>query len=334
MGTRLDSLFDIEYPKQLIFKAQVIDENGINFVSSRGRNGGVVAKVVCNPEAKVYNAGAITVPLKGSVLHAHLQISDFHCAHQTAVLFPKSERKLTTEQLVYYVLCIRRNKFRYSYGRQADRTLPSLIVPNVDEIPSFVKRRRHEQPSQTPLKRQKVEAPVSRKLGSFPLWSLFEIKKGQRLTKAKLQSGPTPFVASISSNNGVRQRVSALPNHRGGTISVNYNGSVGEAFYQPVPFYASDDVCVLYPRFEMTPLIALFLTVIIRAEKFRFSFGRKWNLRRMKETEIQLPVLDGGDIDFNYIEEFMSSLPYSSNFKNHAMGRSEKVLMQGLLDAE
>lgn len=59
---------------------------------------------------------------------------------------------------------------------------------------------------------------------------------------------------------------------------MNYNGSVAETFYQPVPFWASDDVNVLYPKFELNPEIAMFLTAIIRQDKYRFNYGRKWHL--------------------------------------------------------
>lgn len=84
-----------------------------------------------------------------------------------------------------------------------------------------------------------------------------------------MQTGSTPFIGAIDANNGQRQRVSAKPNHTGNTITVNYNGSVAEAFYQPVPFRASDDVNVLYPKFVLNQYIGMFLCTLIRQEKFR-----------------------------------------------------------------
>jgi len=96
--------------------------------------------------------------------------------------------------------------------------------------------------------------------------SLFEIKKGQRLTKHDMAEGKTPFIGAIESDNGYRQLVSASPNHEAGTITVSYNGSVGEAFYQSAPFWASDDINVLYPKFDMSVYVAMFLCALIRAE--------------------------------------------------------------------
>jgi len=102
---------------------------------------------------------------------------------------------------------------------------------------------------------------------AFRLSDLFEIKKGKRLTKANQTEGTTPYVGAIDSNNGVSGYIGQPPIHKGGTISVSYNGSVAEAFYQPEPYWATDDVNVLYPSgFKLTPATALFICTIIRME--------------------------------------------------------------------
>ena len=95
-----------------------------------------------------------------------------------------------------------------------------------------------------------------------------------------------------------------------------YNGSVAETFYQPVPFWATDDVNVLYPKFKMSPEIALFICAIIRQEKYRFNYGRKWHLDRMNAHEIKLPVKKVGGIDFLFMEKYIKSLPYSSQVES------------------
>ena len=144
--------------------------------------------------------------------------------------------------------------------------------------------------------------------------ALFEIKKGHRLTKSHMKEGGTPFIGAIDSNNGHRQYVSVSPDHPGNTITVNYNGNgVAEAFYQYVPFFASDDVNVLYPRFVLNPYIAMFLCVIIRQEKFRFSYGRKWHLERMNEAIMRLPVTSANKPDWKFMERYIKSLPYSKS---------------------
>ena len=80
---------------------------------------------------------------------------------------------------------------------------------------------------------------------------LFDIRKGKRLTSEDQTEGNTPYIGAIDSNNGVSNYIGQEPIHEGNTISLSYNGSVGEAFYQPLPYWATDDVNALYLRRNM-----------------------------------------------------------------------------------
>jgi hypothetical protein len=143
----------------------------------------------------------------------------------------------------------------------------------------------------------------------FKLEDLFELKKGKRLTKANMLPGNTPFIGAIDSNNGLSNYIGQEPIFEGNTITVNYDGNgVAEAYYQPVPFWALDSVNVLYPKFNLTPEIAMFLIAIIRQEKFRFNYGRKWHLQRMKESKIKLPVISKSKPDWEYMENYIKQL--------------------------
>lgn len=142
----------------------------------------------------------------------------------------------------------------------------------------------------------------------FRIDDLFTIKKGKRLIKADMNEGPTPFIAAIEDNNGLRQSIDVTPIHSGNTITVNYNGSVGEAFYQKEPFYASDDVNILYPKFEMNERIALFIVTVIRKEQYRFNYGRKWKSERMGESTIKLPSTPDGSPDFTFMDRFIADI--------------------------
>lgn len=140
------------------------------------------------------------------------------------------------------------------------------------------------------------------------LSDLFDIKKGKRLTKENQTAGDTNFIGATALNNGITNRIGQNAIHEGNTISLTYNGSVGEAFYQPVPFWASDDVNVLYARgFNMTPVIGLFFCTILRHEKQMWSYARKWNLEHMSSTSIRVPIKNG-HLDEEYIYSYMNAL--------------------------
>ena len=149
---------------------------------------------------------------------------------------------------------------------------------------------------------------IDKKWKYFTISSQFELKKGKRLTKEDMVPGNIPFIGAIDSNNGQTANIANDAIHAGNTISVTYNGSVAEAFYQPVPYWASDDVNVLYPKFPMTRNIALFICTIIRKEKYRFNYGRKWHLDRMRDTRLLLPSMADGQPDLDFMERFVQRL--------------------------
>ncbi len=141
----------------------------------------------------------------------------------------------------------------------------------------------------TPI--QDAEIPDKLKWKAFELQELFDIKKGKRLTKANMTEGVTPFIGAIDNNNGLTAFVGQPAIHKANTITVNYNGNgVAEAFYQPKPFWCSDDVNVLYPKFTLTPAIALFIATVIRLERYRFNYGRKWQPRTNDNRHIATSV--------------------------------------------
>lgn len=55
----------------------------------------------------------------------------------------------------------------------------------------------------------------------------------------------------------------------------------------------------------------MFIITVIKANKYRFSYGRKWTLEKMKDTIIKLPSKKDGMPDFEYMEMYIKALPYS-----------------------
>jgi hypothetical protein len=46
-------------------------------------------------------------------------------------------------------------------------------------------------------------------------------------------------------------------------------------------------------------------------EKYRYSYGRKWGIERMNESLIKLPVDNKENPDFEFMENYIKSLPFS-----------------------
>lgn len=328
---KLSKLFNLEYPKTLIFSEQKLDANGINFVSSSANNNGVVGRVITNPNLKKYPAGVITVPLKGSVLSAFVQPEDCYVAHQIAVLTPKKE--MTDAEKLFYCLAIRKNQFRYNFGRQADKTLSDIELP--DTTPSWARNSNVSIIIDSVPIKNCVLSLDNRKWKYFRYDQVFEIFKGYYNKKPPTsENGEIPFIGATERNNGITSRhtLEDIRNYgktgkselmdekrvfEGNCITISNNGSVGYAFYQPSRFTCSHDVNPVYLKGKkMNEYTAMFLCGVIGLEKYRWNYGRKWRPKRMPSSLIKLPINKQGNPDWQFMEDFIKSLPYSAVLDN------------------
>lgn len=144
---------------------------------------------------------------------------------------------------------------------------------------------------------------------NFSIGSLFEIRKGTRLVKANMKEGIYPFIGASAAHNGITAMISNNEHlHPKNTITISYNGSIGEAFYQDNIFWASDDVNVLYPKFEMNKHIAMYIIPILKKAGQKYAFIDKWKKEDMEKDQIRLPVDKTGNPDFSYMEIYMKNL--------------------------
>lgn len=321
----VQELFDVVYGVNLelvnCVETDKNDSDAVAFVSRTESNNGISAYVKLVHDVKPQPKDTITVAGGGSVLATFLQAQPFYSGRDLYLLYPKY--RISNKAKLFLVTIIKANKYRYNYGRQANVTLPLLKLklpvtadgkPDWRWMESYVDSL-HSKPLTTSnaVKPRPFDARVWKwfKLGGDD--GLFDICKGQRLTSDDQTDGNTPYIGAIDSNNGVTNYIGQNPIHNGNTISLSYNGSVGEAFYQPVPYWATDDVNVLYLRDEygtLTPATGLFVCAVLKHDKYRYSYGRKWTLDNMNDTMVKLPATPEGKPDWQYMENYIKSLPY------------------------
>lgn len=138
--TSLQDLFEIEHGSKLDLNKMEepgSSEDAIVFVNRSGMNNGFAGLVKRIPTFDPYPAGSITVALGGSALASFVQPKPFYTAQNIDVLRPLVA--MSEEVKLYYCLCIEANRFRYStFGREANRTLKTLLVPHIDVVPKWV----------------------------------------------------------------------------------------------------------------------------------------------------------------------------------------------------
>ena len=331
----IKKLFHIRYGNQFDFSKMEVSDNGINFISRGSTNNGFVAKVKQYEDTVPFPSGLITVTMGGSYLLASfVQPSPFYTAQNIKVLAPKTEMNLATK--LFYCAAIQHNRFRYhSHSREANSTFDDLIVPDFNEIPKWISKYHVCKIDDDSINNNSYLLNTS-------VWSwfrydwIFDIRKGFYNKKPENHSGNSvPFIGAIDNNNGVSEYYDIIDIDEasktgdennaplsekifeGNCITVSNNGSVGYAFYQQKPFTCTHDVNPLYlhPRWnkELNPYIAMFLCSIIEKERYRWTYGRKWRPKRMPSSLIKLPVDSNNNPDWQFMEDYIKSLPYSKN---------------------
>jgi restriction endonuclease S subunit len=312
----VSQLFDVSYGTKFDLKRMQItsadDPDAIGFVSRSRQNLGVVAYVKPYKRTMPLAAGLITVALGGSyLLSAFVQEKPFYTAQNVAVLSPKKE--MTENEKLFYCVCLGKNRFKYSaFGREANRTLSTLQVPA--KMPEEFGRISIDETVPSTSKTPKISFELSTtNWRYFKLTDLFYISGTRTTPIIELEEyghGVYPYVTTQATNNGV----GGFYNHftERGNVLVIDSAVLGYCSYQEQNFSASDHVEKLTPNFDMNRYIALFLTTVLNLEQYRYSYGRKASQGRLKKIIIKLPSRNTKP-DWQFMENYIKSLPYSSN---------------------
>jgi len=313
--TKLSNIFDIKYGNGFelynLKSYQKHIKNTIPFVARTAKNNGISAFVEIMDDIIPFQSGLITVSVGGSVLEAFLQPERFYTGFHILVLYPKYD--MSTIEKLYYCRCIRANKYKYSYGRQANKTLKDILIPRFmpDEFAKIDYKKLNTLNPQSIIN-QDFKLDISC-WQLFDLKKLFEIKGSKTTPLLKLEEhgeGKYPYVTTQATNNGVEEFYDYYT-EEGNVLTVD-SAVLGYCSYQPLAFSASDHVEKLIPKFIMSKYAALFISTIINAEQYRYNYGRKCSQERMKKSHIKLPSKNGVP-DFEFMENYIKSLPYSSS---------------------
>ena len=145
---------------------------------------------------------------------------------------------------------------------------------------------------------------------TFTLEDIFDILPGKRLEKRNMFAGNRPFIGASDSNNGVTTYCGNVNESLDrNVLGINYNGSVCEAFYHAYECIFSDDVKRFHLKhYEDNKLVLLFMSVIIRQQKYKYQYAYKFNEQRMRRQVILLPVTDDNQPDYQFMEEYIREL--------------------------
>lgn len=287
------------------------DPESIRFVSRIEHNNGISAYVKRISNINPNPAHTISVAVSGSVLSSFYQDKEYYSGRDLYYLKPK--RKMSKEEMIFYAHCIKANKYKYNYGRAANKTLKDILLPL--EMPDDFKNITLDKiaiPSYKKLLQKELDLNT-RNWESFELKALFKITGSKTTPLSELEDygkGKYPYLTTQATNNGVEGFYDYYTEERN-VLTVD-SAVLGYCSYQPLEFSASDHVEKLIPRFNMNKYVALFISKIINTEQSRYNYGRKCSQERMRKSHIKLPSKNGVP-DFEFMESYIKSLPYSSS---------------------
>ena len=254
--------------------------------------------------------------------------------HVTA-LIPKFKANKNLLLFLSQLITMQRDKFSHGYSLNNLRLSKQRIMlpvdtygnPNWQYMEDYVKRLELEQIEnileyiyiyRTISFHRDFQKSKSIEWKEFWLEDVCEIQPGVRLTQSDMVEGERPFIGATEFNNGITAFVSNTNKSLDSNVlGVNYNGSVVKSFYHEYECIFSDDVKRLKVKDTnyQNKYIYLFLKQVILQQERKYAYGYKFNASRMKRQKIMLPVLEDGNIDFEYMIDQMKWLEFKEIFK-------------------
>lgn len=142
---------------------------------------------------------------------------------------------------------------------------------------------------------------------------LFRVKTTRSIDKNKivfLKDGKYDFIGRSNTDNGVQGRVNNLgyePNPQGTFSLVQVGESI--CLFRPYEWYSSQNIFILYPKIKNFSQQFLFTTAVINKALYKYKNAYVYpTLEDVKEIRVEFPQTENGDIDFNFMEEFVDEL--------------------------
>lgn len=317
---RLDEIFDVWYGVNLEVVNSEVVEKDVPFVSRQSVNNGVVCHIKRIPDVAPNPAHTLSIAVSGSVLSTFYHDYEYYSGRDVYVAKPKII--LTVAEMLYYCYVIEQNKYRYNYGRGANKTFRSILVPSYDEIPVQIKKQNVVLKFDSkPLSPNKLELNT-KEWQRFRIGDWFDLEPTKGTTTNEMVEGSDiMYIAAKKEMNGVNGYFALEGNEnyisKGNCIVFIQigAGSAGYTTYQPFDFIGMSGKTTCGYNKHLNQYVGLFMMSVLDKERPRYSFGRSWTGDRLANTRIKLPASLNAkgeyEPDWQWMEDYIKGLPYS-----------------------
>ena len=142
--------------------------------------------------------------------------------------------------------------------------------------------------------------------------------------------GRNPYIVATASNNGIKCWTSVEPENKSGAITISTTAdSSNTIFYQPVPFVGRQQIAQIRKK-ENAPFtkhIAFYVMTLLRKHTLYSNYGNKLTKEALRDFELQLPITPSGDIDWDYMENYIAWIETQERESRRLRAaREEKIL--------
>lgn len=321
---KLDRLFNIKNGK-----VTTIDKEGTTYpvVSACTTNNAVIG--YSDDATNLLSGGRLTIGQQTA--YCSYQENDFIATNNVVILYWESNIGRNVGLFFAAMINLAINgKFNYGRKLSAGRTADVIISlpfndagqPDYDFMEQYIAERSPDYSWAKGCIEPDAEISLSdRDWGEFKLKDLFVISGSKNYNKNMIE--PKDFLDKSSDisinyvtrskeNNGVSGYIAnnGYIAQEGNALTIGIEGMV--CFYQGEPFVCGTNITVLRSKY-LNPYTGLFFVNCINtASQGLYSYGaRGFTLGRVKEQIIHLPIKADGTPDYDFMERYMKSLPFS-----------------------
>lgn len=295
--TTIDDLFHVKSGKGDYRKN--LDKGNTPLISATAKNNGVWDFVDMEP---IFQAPCITVERVGG--NAFVQLKNFVTVpDDISILIPKEE--MSIKKLYYISAQINFSKWKFNYSRKLTPTrlkeieidLSNFNDDDLDISQFFPEKQTSES----------LTNPHDYKL--CDITKLFHIDRVYAPYMNELESdfGDTPYISTTEYNNGITMKCDSEPIFGKYSITVSLDGKCGIAFFQFEDYIAGEKTAVLTPKFQFNLFLMFYLILMIRKESWRYHYGRKLSITRLKKFKLAVPITEENEIDLIFVEKLVKN---------------------------
>ena len=327
----VDDLFEIINGKGITVEEIESNQGDFEAVQSgEGNNGvmGYISKAYCRNKGYSYcEEACLTVARSGTSGYVSFHENGCVVGDSAKILLLKNHEAKSKQTYLFLQTLLAANRFKYTYGRKVTEALYSNTViklpvttsgePDWQWMKSYINSLHSKELSTNNAATINFQPLAASDWHEFTVNNLFDsIYKvasyhDDDLTNSSVYDENTvAYVTRTDQDNSVKSLVRSA-----GLVNIEHGNAivVGDTTstisYQPNPFVAGEHIIAARASW-LNKYTGLFVTCLLRQERYRYSYGRAYKLDLIRNTKLKLPVTPEGKPDWQFMENYIKSLPY------------------------